>query len=134
MIGSQCGCKGTHSSNNTECFNLESLMGQTFDHTVGTSQYMITFGEGGLFAEMQNDFATAIIGIYHGFGTDSKANVTSFGDGKPCGKYGPRRGSVVVVEDASATEPAISYIIQPTMCYYRAELRVPTYCNSTIMQ
>ena len=134
MLGDLCGCEDntSHPSNGKACFSHESLTNDTFFYAAGSSQYLITFGEGGIFAQLQNQNSMNLIGRFNGYGTGAKENMTIYVDGAACGKYGPRRGQVVVVEDASMTKPTISYVIEPSICTYRAELRVPTYCNSTI--
>ena len=35
-------------------------------------------------------------------------NIAIYGGGSPCGLYGPRSGSVAIVEDETVTDPEIS--------------------------
>lgn len=58
-----------------------------------------------------------------------------YGGGAPCGTHGPRSGSVLIVEDNEDNEdnvksPEITYVIEPSICVYQAELKVPKFCEA----
>ena len=44
--------------------------------------------------------------------------------------HGPRSGSVLIVEDNDVKSPEITYVIEPSICVYQAELKVPKFCEA----
>ena len=133
IVAPLCGCTDTTTSTKTKCFTKDTLMSsnETYPFLVGQNTYTVTFGPGvGQFTQIQIQRFTFLVGDYYGLGkTNATSNIVSYGGGAPCGMHGPRRGSVVLVEDPAATEPYISNVIEPFICHYQAEMRVPTVCS-----
>ncbi len=149
-VASQCGCVDNEASDTEywsqlQCFSTKNLDDRTFFFFSGMSQYSVSFGETGQFVQIQNQNSKNIIGRFSGFESlDSMPananNMTSFDDeeaprlqvtyggGYRCGQYGPRRGTVVLVEDDSIVVPYIASVIEPSICVYRAILHVPSFC------
>ena len=140
IIASQCGCKEESSSEADEwttpgCFSMEDLIGKKFYYTIGMSQYSVSFGQEGKFVQIQNDDSFITIGKFNGFqnntgvdDADLSVYRASYGGGYRCGQYGPRRGSVVLIEDESLKVPEISGVIEPSTCVYQATLKIPKLC------
>eukprot|EP00571_Detonula_confervacea_P005641 CAMPEP_0172321060 /NCGR_PEP_ID=MMETSP1058-20130122/42145_1 /TAXON_ID=83371 /ORGANISM="Detonula confervacea, Strain CCMP 353" /LENGTH=937 /DNA_ID=CAMNT_0013036459 /DNA_START=47 /DNA_END=2860 /DNA_ORIENTATION=+ len=126
IFGFLCGCDSLDEYRE-ECFTLEQLTNETYYFTSGGSLYSISFGDDGYFTQIQGNNDLFIIGLYHGIGNET--NIASYGGGTPCGSYGPRSGSVAIVEDEKVTEPTITSVIEPSTCVYRAELLVPKFCS-----
>lgn len=66
-----------------------------------------------------------MIGLFNGFDDD----IATYGGGAPCGLHGPRSGSVAIVEDDFIESPEIKFVIEPSICVYQAELKVPKFCE-----
>lgn len=103
IFGLLCGCPNTNKYNE-DCFKVEYLENETYYLPSGGSLYSISFGNDGIFAQIQNNNDLFMIGNYHGI----EDNTVSYGGGAPCGVNGPRSGSVTIVEDELVTEPTIS--------------------------
>jgi len=149
-VASQCGCVDDERSDidywsQLQCFSTENLNEKTFFFFSGMSQYSVSFGETGQFLQVQDEHSQIVIGRFSGIETiDSTPNndnnmttfddevapslQASYGGGHRCGQYGPRRGSVVLVEDDSIVVPYIASVIEPSICVYRAILHVPSFC------
>ncbi|KAL7544245.1 hypothetical protein ACHAWF_007618 [Thalassiosira exigua] len=128
IFGLLCGCPG-QDKYEEECFELDHIMNEneTYYFSSGGSLYSISFGaDSGYFAQIQSNNDLFLIGRYNGMESD---NVAVFGGGAPCGVHGPRSGSVAIVEDETVTEPTIAYVIEPSICVYHAELKVPRFCD-----
>ncbi len=152
-IAKQCGC--FESSPEEEfwsvlpCFLPEALDDKMFYFFAGMSQYSVSFGEGGTFLQIQSQDFYITVGKFSSIEATNTSTTTtiddgdatgvseteiqyqvSYGGGDRCGQYGPRRGSVVLVEDESLVTPEIISVIEPSICVYRATLAVPKFCPS----
>lgn len=127
LVGPECGCNGKEKV--ASCFTLEdiALSNQTYSYFIGQNTFTVTFGERGRFTQIQSLLINIHIGDYFGIDNSTTAanNSTSsavryvYGGGFPCGMYGPRRGTVVLVEDAFATEPYIDSVVEPAIIRLR---------------
>ena len=137
LAGPECGCNDDNDVEDkaASCFTLEdiALSNQTYAYFIGQNTFTVTFGEGGRFTQIQSLLNNIIIGEYFGIDNSTTAanNVVRYvyGGGGPCGMYGPRRGTVLLVEDSSATEPYIDSVAEPFICNYQAEMKVPAFCR-----
>ena len=103
IFGELCGCPG-FGKYMEECFEFDHLKNETYYISSGGSLYSISF-EDGYFAQIQNNGDLFMIGNFHGFTED---NVGIYGGGAPCGTYGPRSGSVIIIEDETVAKPTVS--------------------------
>ena len=141
IIAKQCGCKGEASPedefwNTLKCFVPEALDDKIFHYFSGMTQYYISFGETGTFLQIQSQESFITVGKFADLEFTATNNTAidvaataSYGGGDRCGQYGPRRGSVVLVEDESVVVPEIISVIEPSTCVYRATLAVPKICQ-----
>ena len=126
IFGTLCGCPRS-AVYEEDCFKLEHLQNKTYYFGAGGSVYSASFGGDGYFAQIQNNGDLFMIGWFNGFDNDT---IAMFGGGAPCGTYGPRSGSVLIVEDDLTKSPEITYVIEPSICVYQAELKVPKFCDA----
>lgn len=126
IFGELCGCPRPDEYDE-ECFEMGHLKTKTYYFSAGGSLYSISFGDNGYFAQIQGNGDLFMMGRLNDMNED---NTAIYGGGTPCGLYGPRSGSVAIVEDETVTDPEISYIIEPSICVYQAELRVPAFCQN----
>ncbi len=123
IFGTLCGCPRSDVYEE-DCFKLEHLQNETYYFEAGGSVYSVSFGDDGYFAQIQSNGDLFVIGVFNGF---DNSTVAMYGGGAPCSKHGPRSGSVSIVEDV-VTSPEIMYVIEPSVCVYQAELKVPKFC------
>eukprot|EP00574_Skeletonema_japonicum_P013286 CAMPEP_0201723274 /NCGR_PEP_ID=MMETSP0593-20130828/7384_1 /ASSEMBLY_ACC=CAM_ASM_000672 /TAXON_ID=267983 /ORGANISM="Skeletonema japonicum, Strain CCMP2506" /LENGTH=254 /DNA_ID=CAMNT_0048214363 /DNA_START=225 /DNA_END=986 /DNA_ORIENTATION=- len=124
IFGTLCGCPRSDVYEE-DCFKLEHLQNETYYFGAGGSAYSVSFDDDGYFAQVQSNGDLFVIGVFNGFDNNT---VAMFGGGAPCGQYGPRSGSVSIVEDVLTPEsngasksPEITYVIEPLVCVYQAE-------------
>jgi hypothetical protein len=126
ILATLCGCPSSVVYEE-DCFKLEHLQNQTYYFGAGGSIYSASFGDDGYFAQIQSNSDLFVIGWFNGFHNDTLA---IYGGGAPCGTHGPRSGSVLIVEDNNVKSPEITYVIEPSICVYQAELKVPKFCEA----
>jgi len=124
IFGALCGCPSADVYEE-DCFKLEHLQNKTYHFGAGGSIYSVSFGDGGYFAQLQSNGDLFMIGLFNGFDDD----IATYGGGAPCGLHGPRSGSVAIVEDDFIESPEIKFVIEPSICVYQAELKVPKFCQ-----
>lgn len=136
IFGTLCGCPRSDVYEE-DCFKLEHLQNETYYFGAGGSVYSVSFGDDGYFAQIQSNGDLFMIGLFNGFDNNT---VAMYGGGAPCGLYGPRSGSVSIIEDILTPEsngpsksPEITNVIEPSVCVYQAELKVPKLCDSDVL-
>lgn len=157
-VATQCGCADEDPTeaeywSQLQCFSTDNLNEKTFFFFSGMTQYSILFGGNGKFVQIQNQDSHILVGrfadfetieatpnrsdnsvingtiFYDGGGLEVTGLQANYGGGYRCGLYGPRRGSVVLIEDDTVVIPKITSVIEPSTCVYRAILHVPPFCK-----
>ena len=98
----------------------EFFSGATFSTSSGGYSYSAEIGPDGQFK--QNDY---VVGYFSKF----SGNVAKYEGGTFCSSIGPRSGSVLFVEDCSATSINVT-VTEPSMCYY--SMMVVSVCPSPV--